>query len=327
MSETNKINIIFFGTAEFADIILKHLIENGYKPGLVVTTPDKPTGRKKELTSPPVKLTAEKEGIKVTQPEKFDDDFHSLIATHNSLFIVADYGKILPKKILDAPEHGTLNVHPSLLPRWRGPSPIQYTILHGDEVTGVSIILMDEKIDHGPLVAQQLLELPNADHQKYKNKTMDNITAPELRDVLAHVGGELLIETIPEWVSGNIDPQDQDHQNATYSGVILRDHGKIDWTGSALTIERKLRAFTPWPGIYTDWNNRKLKILNGRAEFPESQKKSSSRGIVKKYKNSFAVQAGEGIFVPEEVQLEGKNPVKSEEFLKGHPQIIGSRLR
>lgn len=234
-----KINFVFFGTDEFAVGILEELATAGQSPAVVVTTPDRPAGRKMTLTPPPVKVWAENKNIPVLQPEKLNDEFISkLKAKSYDLFVVASYGKIIPKKVIDLPEFGVLNVHPSLLPLYRGASPLESTILAGDTETGVDIMLIDEEMDHGPILAQEKITLSGNEHY------------PELRDHLAKIGGKLLAETIPLWIDRKITPTDQDHSKATYTKKITKEDGLIELTNPAKEIYRKFRAFDPWPGVY-----------------------------------------------------------------------------
>lgn len=308
--------IIFFGTPEFAEIILERLIDSEYKPSLVVTAPDKPVGRKQVLTPPPVKSLAIEHGIEVLQPHKLDEKFaYSLQLTAYSLFVVAAYGKIIPKNILDIPKRGTLNVHPSLLPAYRGASPIQTALLHGDTKGGLTIMLMDEKMDHGPILTQRKWQITNSD------------TTETLSKKLADLGAELLIETIPKLLNGKIKPQEQDHTQATYCKIIKREDGHIDWNKSAEKIGCMARAFTPWPGIFTFWHDKRLKILSLATSEVASEKEKENVGRVIVHEGAFAIQAKNGLVLPRLVQLEGKNPQSAEEFLKAHPDIIGSQLK
>lgn len=297
--------IIFFGTPEFAQIILQKLIDNGYKPALVVTAPDKPIGRKQVLTPTPVKVLAKKHKIPILQPEKLDDSFIYKLKTKTyNLIIVAAYGKIIPKSILDIPKYNAINVHPSLLPKLRGASPIQYAILNGDKTTGVTIMLMDEKMDHGPILANRKSQIAAGD------------TTEILSKKLVEIGADLLIETIPKWIGGKIKPKPQNHKSATFTKIIKREDGRIDWNKSADEIERMFRAFTPWPGIFTMWNGKRLKILSLSIM---AAPRRNIIGQIITYKKGFAVQTRKGLIVPKEVQLEGKNPQSVEEFLRAHP--------
>lgn len=312
----NNPNIVFFGTPEFAKSILNELIVSEYKPILVVSAPDKPVGRKQKLTPSPVKILAKKNNILVLQPKKLDSAFiNNLKLNTCNLFIVAAYGKFLPKDILEIPKFGSINVHPSLLPHLRGPSPIQYAILQGDKFTGTSIMLMDEQMDHGPILAQEKFKILHSD------------TAEILSKKLAKQGGELLIKIIPQYIKKGIKPKTQEHVLATYSKIIIRENGKINWYNTAEDIEKQYRAFKPWPGIFTFWEGKRLKIISlkniGRSDPPI---KVTKPGRVIKYKNSFAIEAKNDFIVPLEVQFEGKKEQSAQEFLRGHPEIIDSLL-
>jgi len=246
---SHNLKIVFFGTPDFAVVVLEELKTAGIMPTLIVTAPDKPRGRKLVLTPPPVKEWAEKNSIDVAQPAKLKDEVFlgelqstQPEASHASgwdLFLVASYGKIIPKSILDLPKHGTLNVHPSLLPKLRGPSPIQSSILEDEKETGVSIMLLDQKIDHGPILAQARVAL-----EEWPPK------ASVLKNILAHEGGVLLAEVIPEWVKGTITPLEQDHSNATYSVILKKEDGLIDLTDNPYKNFLKIQAYDEWPGAY-----------------------------------------------------------------------------
>ena len=309
---TNSLKFAFFGTSELSVKILEKLIEGSYIPSLVVTTPDKPKGRKMVLTPPPIKVFAQKNNLKIIQPEKLNSELfqktdlpgltsQSLRATMQDgfssgydLFIVASYGKIIPKSILDIPKFGTLNVHPSLLPKFRGPSPIQSFILSGEEGTGVTIMLMDEKVDHGAILAQQNLEvrLPSG----LGSRTSKWMNAKELEEKLAELGGEMLVDTIPKWINGEIKAKEQDHNEATFTKKITKEDGFVELEkDSPETIYRKFLAFQPWPGIYyfTQKNARKIRIIITDMELSES-----------------------GELKIKKVKPEGKNEISYEEFLK-----------
>jgi methionyl-tRNA formyltransferase len=255
--------IVFMGTPEFGAIILEGLINGGHKPILVVTASDKPVGRKQILTPPPVKVVGKKYQILVEQPKKIENCKLKIENLKPDLIVVAAYNQILPKNILEIPKYGCLNVHPSLLPKYRGPSPIQDTILNGDKKTGVTIILMDEEADHGPILANSKLQITNS-----------KITYRELLKELANLGANLLIETIPKWIKGKIKPKPQDEKKATYTKILTKEDGKINWRESAENIERKIRAFNVWPGTFTFWKKNgkllRIKILKGRVyKFPQ----------------------------------------------------------
>lgn len=330
-----EMKIVFFGTSEFGAIILEKLVRTGLSPVLVVTTPDRPVGRKQVLTPPPTKVAVQKLGIPVIQPATLTiSNFEFLISkqSQNSnnqnikpdLFIVAAYGKILPKEILNIPTHGTLNVHPSLLPKYRGPSPVQNAILGGDKETGVTIMLLDEKMDHGPIVANVKFQMTN-----------DKITYPELHNQLAELGAQALIETIPLWVGGKIKPTPQDDSQATYTSILKKEDGRIDWNKEAGYIERQVRALHPWPGTFALFEGKNLKILKasvlsgtlpkpGLGPCPKPGLGRITPGTVfLTTDKKLAIQCGEDALVVEELQLEGKKPMLAREFLLGHKDFLG----
>ena len=283
--KTTELKIIFFGTPRFGATILEGLIKNNYKPVLVITAPDKPVGRKQILTSPPVKKIAEKYNITVTQPEKIKEAAIEIKNLNPDLIICAAYGQIIPKEILEIPKHGCLNIHPSLLPKYRGASPIQTVILNGDKETGVTIILMDEKMDHGPIIDQTKYKIP------------DDINHKELDSALAKQGAHLLVKTLPKWINGEIEAKTQDESNATYTKVLKKEDGKIEWKKSAEEIERQIRAFCPWPGTFA-FIKHKNKIL--RVKILEAGISKEKKLIIKK------------------LQPEGKKIMTLEEFKKGY---------
>lgn len=244
----SKIKLAFFGTDEFAVTVLEELKAKNLLPALIVTTPDKPQGRRLILTPPPVRVWAEVNKIETTtNPAELE-------ANSYQLSIVASYGKIIKKEILSLPQFGTLNIHPSLLPQYRGPTPIQTAILNGDKETGVSIILLDEQVDHGPILAQERIKLGT---QNY----------PELRDELAKLGARILAELIPKWLNKEIEARGQDHNQATFTKKIEKSDGEIKLTDKAEINFRKFRAYMPWPGIYFfDKNNKRIKIIEASLE-------------------------------------------------------------
>jgi len=280
--ENNKMRIVFIGTPKFGAIILEKLIENKFKPVLVITAQDKPVGRKQILTPSTVKIIAQKYNIPV------QNTIYKIRDTKPDLVVVAAFSQILPKEILTIPKYGCLNVHPSLLPKYRGPSPIQAAILNGDKKTGATIILMDEKMDHGEIVANSEFQITNS-----------KITSEELLKELANLGAKLLVETIPKWVNDKIKLKVQDESRATYTKILKKEDGKINWQKPAEKIERQIRALNPWPGTYTIYKGKRLKIL--KAEILNNQ------------------------LVIKEAQLEGKKPMSFEDFLRGHPDFINNK--
>jgi len=319
--KTNKATIVFFGTPEFAVPSLKALIDNGYHVVAVVTNPDKPIGRKQVITPSPVKELAKKHGIPVLQPEKLDANYKLQTINYKpDIFIIASYGKIIPKDVLAIPKHGTLNVHPSLLPKYRGPSPIQAAILKGEEKTGVTIMLTDEKMDHGPILAQKALENVrfSAEGGKVQSSKFN-----ELYEALAKLGAELLVETLPKWLAGEITPEEQDHAKATYTKILKKEDGKIDWEHSAEEIERKIRAFEVWPG---SWSMARIRGKNTRIKVIEAKIDGDRDFAVKpgsliKKKGDLLVASRNKFLVIEKLQLEGRKTITGSEFLKGYPDI------
>lgn len=262
MKTMSNIPFVFFGTPEFAVSILEELKDAKIVPSLIVTAPDKPKGRGLVLTPPPVKIWAQTNNIPVLQPEKLSEDFiNKLKANSCKLFVVAAYGKIIPKTILDIPTSGTLNVHPSLLPKYRGASPIQSQILADEKEVGVTIMLIDEEMDHGPILDIK------------KIKTESNTTAPELENILAHEGGKLLSVVIPKWIAGEIKPKEQNHQEATFTKKITKKDGLIILSDDSHENYLKYKALTPWPGTYffAMRNGKKISVSIKKAEFTDDK--------------------------------------------------------
>ena len=311
---------IFFGTPEFAAIVLDKLIDAGYIPSAVVCNPDEPIGRKQVLASPPVKELAEKNNIPVFQPKKLRGNAEFLEQLKNlkpNLAIIAAYGKILPKEIL-SPYIGFINVHPSLLPKYRGASPIQTAILNGDKETGVTIMGVDEEMDHGPILAISKSQITNS-----------KVTYPELSKKLAELGAKLLIKILPDYISGKIKPVPQEHEKATYTKIIKKEDGKIDWTKGAVEIERMVRAYYPWPTAWTIWRikNLELRIKVLEAEVLENNENYKTGEVFLTSKNELAVKCGNGNLLIKKLQLEGGKILTAKEFLNGHKDFIGSILK
>jgi methionyl-tRNA formyltransferase len=243
---------IFWGSPEFAAIILEKLIGAEFIPEAVACNPDRPFGRKKIITPPPTKIfVAGKKtlSIPVLQPEKLDKNFISQVSKFNpGIFIVAAYSKIIPQEILDIPKFGTIGVHPSLLPKYRGASPIQSAVLNGEKETGTTLYLMDAKMDNGPILAQKKLE----------NGNLDKINYEDLEKGLAELSADLLIETLPKFIKGEINPLPQNQAEATFTKKFLTQDGFVDLKkNSPIEIERKVRALNPDPGVWTIWQGGK----------------------------------------------------------------------
>lgn len=234
----SEINTIFFGTPDIAVAALDEMEKKGLRPIAVVTAPDRRAGRGMEKTPPPAKVWANERGIEVLQPERIDEDFITLFQERSpDVAIVAAYGKILPKELLDIPPHGFLNIHPSLLPAYRGAAPIESALLAGEEKTGVTIMAVDEQMDHGPIVSQRAVHI----HEE---------TAQQLREMLGRIGAQLIIETLPDWVSGTLKPIVQNHDEATYTKKIQKEDGKLDLSGDPEENMRKVRALAENPGTF-----------------------------------------------------------------------------
>jgi methionyl-tRNA formyltransferase len=246
----------FFGTPEFSTFVLDEMISSGLVPSLVVTTPDKPAGRGLEITQSPVKEFAIRNNIAVLQPSKFDTDFITKIKEYNlDTFVVAAYGKIIPESILSLTNHPPLNVHPSLLPRYRGTSPVESQILSDEKDIGVSIIQMDKEMDHGPIIAQEKIEISNWP-----------ISRNDLNNILWRKGGQLISNIFSKFIEGKIEKKDQNHDNATFTKKISKEDGLIDITKSGKENYLKYLAYEGWPGTYFFKNNKRIKITKAKYE-------------------------------------------------------------
>lgn len=308
---------IFFGSSKFAELILNRLLKFDMKPVLVVTTPSKPKGRKKILSPTPVYNLAKQNNIPVLTPERLENkEFLSSFKDYNpDLVILTAYGKIIPSKLLSIPKKGVLNLHPSLLPKWRGATPIQSTILAGDNETGVTLFLMDEEIDHGPRI------------QDIKYKIQDTkITYLELMEKLAILGADLIIKTVPQWLEGKIKPISQNHSLASYCHKILPKNEKINWEKSAIEIDRKVRALNPNPGVFTVTDGIIIKIIKGYSINDSSLYREKIPGQIFELENKLVVKCGKGVYVIEELKPAGKNTMNSESFLRGNKWILEIKL-
>lgn len=263
----NNAKFVFFGSSRFSCLVLDELIAAGFKPALIVATPDKPSGRKLALTPPPTKVWADAHSIPCFQPDKLknEDVREKLSALHADIFIVASYGKIIPQEILNIPARSTLNVHPSLLPKLRGATPLQSAILSEDE-TGVTIIELDEQVDHGPILGAE----------KYVSENwppyVDTLEAD-----LAKIGGQLLAKLIPDWISGTLKATEQDHNKATFTKKISKEDGLIDLSGDPVQNLKKIRAYAGWPTAYffAEHNGKKIRVVIKEAEIENGSLKIS----------------------------------------------------
>ena len=301
------VRIVFMGSPEFAIPSLAGLAEHFSVAG-VVTQPDKPAGRGRKLAPPPVKVKAEELGIPVIQPLKLKSDevFEQLTAWAPDVIVVAAYGKILRQNVLDLPKFGCVNVHASLLPRWRGAAPIQAAILSGDERSGVSIMRMEAGLDTGPVLAMRATDIQPED------------TGELLTMRLAKLGADLLLDVLPAHLAGKLIPQEQDDNLATYAPMIKKQEGELDFSLTAEECERKVRAFNPWPGAYLDWEGGRLKVHQAHV-VPADGLTSRQRGKVAKMP---AVAASDGWLLLDEVQPSGKKAMAGKVFLNGARQWL-----
>ena len=314
--------IIFMGTAEFAVPSLEYLLLNQYQVMAVYTQPDKPAGRGRLLSPSPVKKVALTWNLPVEQPLRLREAqvINQIAGLHPDVIVVAAFGQILPQAVLDIPRYGCINIHPSLLPRWRGASPVAAAILAGDETTGVSIMLLDKGMDTGPVLATTEVPITAED-------TTGSLTAQ-----LARIAAPLLHEVLVRCLQSKLSPQPQDNTKATYSGQISKEEGEIDWHLSAIDIWRRVRAFQPWPGCYTKWRGRRLEIIEA-VPLPVPEETLLEPGQVValtpttgEVKAAFGVHTGGGLLGVIKMQLEGKRSMTTDEFLRGQRHLIGEIL-
>ncbi|MGJ3238260.1 MAG: methionyl-tRNA formyltransferase [Anaerolineae bacterium] len=302
--------IVFMGTPDFAVPSLQALIDTHEVVG-VVTQPDRPAGRGGKIRMSPIKELALAHDIPILQPTKIrkPEAVEALRQWSADVYVVAAFGQILPEAVLEIPPHGSINVHASLLPRWRGAAPIHAAIRAGDAESGVTIMRMDAGLDTGPMLSQRAVPIH------------DEETGQSLHDTLAQVGADLLIETLPGYLSGVITPQAQPDTGVTYAPQIKKEEGLIDWAQDAQTIERLVRAFTPWPGTFTRWQSKQLKIYSGTVGTG-----NLPVGEVALIDERVAIGTGDGVYHPTEVQLAGKSRANIDDFINGYQDFISSRL-
>ncbi len=296
------LRIVFFGSPEFSLPALEALHAHFFLAG-VVTQPDKPAGRGRQLTPPPVKVLADKLNVPAIQPEKLraPDVYEKIASWQPDLIVVAAYGQILRQSILDLPRFGCLNIHPSLLPRWRGASPIPFALLAGDLLTGVTIMKMDAGMDTGAILSQE------------EECIFPDDNAGTLHNRLAVKGADLLIGTIPGFVDGIIEPRPQDNEAATYSRLITKQDGALDFNNSCIELVNRVRAFTPWPGAYFAWKDSPLKVLQAHC----LEDLVATPGERKIIEGLPAVGARDGWLVINVLQPAGKRPMAGSDFLRG----------
>ncbi|MBE0068321.1 MULTISPECIES: methionyl-tRNA formyltransferase [Thermoanaerobacterium] len=307
-------NIVFMGTPEFAVPSLEKLIEFGHNVMLVITQPDKPRGRGKKISYSPVKECAIKNNIDVFQPQKLKNNkevFDKLRKLNPDLIVVAAYGKILPEEILQIPRYGCINVHASLLPKYRGAAPINWAVINGEKETGITIMYMEKGLDTGDILLQKSIPILEEDNSE------------TVHDKLAVLGGNALIEAINKMVDGALKPVKQDDSKATYAPILEKSIGLIDWQKSAVEIKNLVRGLRPWPVAYTYYKGNMLKIWAAEVYSYEGKEKP---GTVITTGSALIVKCGKDALKILEIQSEGKRRMTVEEFLRGHTIAKGEQL-
>lgn len=294
----NAPTLLFFGTSDFALPSLRALVEDGFSVKAVFTKPDAPAGRRHALTPPPVKTEALRLGLTVVQPPKLRLDV--LAPYHADIGIVVAYGLIIPRAVLQVPRLGCINLHPSLLPRFRGPSPLQTAMCDGETKTGVTIMQLDEGIDSGPIYAQE--EIPIANDATYHT----------VQAICAERGAELVVRTLPGILAGTLKAQPQDDSKSSMTRMLTRESGRINWNADASLIERMIRAYTPWPGAWAMMGDERIKILEARV-----LDVSTSPGETAIMGDELLIGCGSGAIVVTKLQREGKKSMSAAEFLHG----------
>jgi methionyl-tRNA formyltransferase len=310
------VRAIFMGSPAFAVPALEALVAEKYYIAAVYTQPDKKGGRGQQLVACPVKAAAMRYDLKAVQPERINDasELEYISALNPDIIVVAAYGKILPDEILTMPRHRCINIHPSLLPKYRGPSPVAAAILNGDPTTGVTIMLVETKVDSGPILNQR------------EEPVLAQDTTESLSDRLSRVGARLLVETIPGWVEGNIRPIKQDDSRAAYTRMITKEDGRLDWSEDAVQLWRKTRAYFPWPGCYFPWKGMRVKVSKA---VPVNAGARGPNGLVAELVDAparLAVQTSDGLLGLLSLQPEGKREMPAADFLAGHRNFVGSLL-
>ncbi|MBU2536123.1 MAG: methionyl-tRNA formyltransferase [Chloroflexi bacterium] len=310
-----ELRVLFMGTPEFAIPPLEKLVHEHCRVVAVYTQPDKPGGRGRSLLISPVKMAALSMDLPVVQPASLKEKaaVGRLAGFQPDVIIVAAFGQILPQTVLNIPRYGCLNIHPSRLPRYRGASPVAAAILAGDEVTGVTIMLLDSGLDTGPLLAQEKMAISSPD------------TTGSLSIKLSHMAAEMLPRVLSRWTAGEITPRPQNEAEATYSHAIKKEDGEIDWQLPADDIWRRVRAFQPWPGAYTRWAGRRLEIIDAVALSGQGEHKVGEV-VALREGAAFGVSTGKGILGVIKVQLQGKQAMSAVDFLRGQRRLVGAVL-
>ena len=306
--------VIFMVTPEFSVGTLEALIEAGHEIVLAVTQPDKPKGRGKEMQFPPVKECALSHGIPVFQPKKIREPecIEELKKYDADVCVVIAFGQILPKEILQMTPFGCINVHASLLPKYRGAAPIQWAVINGEEVSGVTTMQMDEGLDTGDMLEKTEIVLDAKE------------TGGSLHDKLAAAGACLCVSTLEKLANHELTPEKQGESTTEYARMLDKKLGRIDWNRPACEIERLIRGLNPWPSAYTDWEGKTMKIWEADVVHEDSDKKPGT--VVEVTKNGFAVQTGKGLLQVKSLQIPGKKRMEADAFLRGYPLSAGMLL-
>ena len=307
--------IIFMGTPDFSVGTLEALVEAGHEVVLAVTQPDKPKGRGKEMQFTPVKECALSHGIPVFQPKKVRDPecVEELKKYQADVCVVIAFGQILPKEILEMTPYGCINVHASLLPSYRGAAPIQWAVIRGEKISGVTTMQMDEGLDTGDMLEKTEIILDEKE------------TGGSLHDKLAEAGAKLCVHTLDKLVQGDLTPQKQGESPTEYARMLDKKLGDINWEQSAVEIERLIRGLNPWPSAYTDWNGKTMKIWEADAVPGENTEKAPGT-ITDVTKDDFAVQTGDGQLRVRALQIPGKKRMEADAFLRGYQVKVGEHL-
>lgn len=304
--------IVFFGSTNLGLPVLEALIKQ-HDVAAVVTTPDAVAGRKKEMVETPVSSLAKDLKLELLKPEslKNNSEFLDQLKKINAdIFVLVAYGKFLPDEVSNLPKYKTLNLHPSMLPKYRGPSPIRTAILNGDEITGISFILLDDQVDHGPLVFQKAVTIEAFDNDFTLTDKLARVAALEVNNVIA------------DYTTGKVTPLPQDHNAASFTKIVSKEDGKVDWQKSAVQIYNQFRAFYPWPGIWTTWNGKKLKIT----DCIPSNENTSETEFGKVVADGLVVCGQTTLLKIKTLQLEGKTETSIESFLNGYSNFVGTKL-
>ena len=314
-----QVRLLFMGTPVYAVPVLEGLCAaNGVQVVAVYTPPDRPRGRGRPTEMTPVKSFAVHRDLPVRQPNSLrpEQALQELAEFQPDVIVVAAYGKLLPPAVLALPPHGCINIHPSLLPRYRGPSPVATAILDAAAVTGVTLMLLDERMDTGPVVAQR-------EYALFGQETADSLTA-----TLFQLGGEMLLECLEPWLAGRIKAEPQDDAQATLTRKLERTDGEADWLTTAVELERRRRAYDTWPGLFTSWESKVLKLLDV-VPLAGDANRLVQPGLVVAVpleETPVAVATGDGLLGLRMVQLEGRRAQSAADFLRGYPRLIGARL-